>query len=104
MEPGKGRNRTGGGTGSSIPEYVFYIKLLEAMFKGTTHTIRWGPALPSPRRQIMLKQFHETWYVPNIAILVIVGNVQLRARPRQGLFGSIPAKSSRRARRSACSP
>jgi zinc protease len=80
----------------SIPEYVFYIKLLEAMFKGTpyAHDPLGTRASFAKTTSAMLKQFHETWYVPNNAILVIVGNVQPQealARVRS-LFGSIPAK------------
>ncbi|MCL5282766.1 MAG: insulinase family protein, partial [Planctomycetes bacterium] len=44
----------------------------------------------------MLKKFHETWYVPNNAVLVIVGDVrpaQTLARVKE-LFGPIPAKKT----------
>lgn len=80
----------------SIPEYVFYVKLLEAMFKGTpyAHDPLGTRASFGKTTGAMLGKFHETWYVPNNAILTIVGNVQPRdvlARVRS-LFGAIPAK------------
>jgi zinc protease len=80
----------------SSPEYIFYTKLLAALFKGT-------PYAQSPLGSVesfgkttgaMLKQFHETWYVPNNAILVIVGDVNPPAvmdRVKE-LFGPVPAK------------
>ena len=61
----------------SSPEFIFYTKLLAAMFKGT-------PYEESPLGSIasfdkttggMLKKFFETWYAPNNAVLVIVGDV-----------------------------
>jgi zinc protease len=80
----------------SMPEYIFYTKLLAAMFKGT-------PYAHSPLGSVesfgqttgtMLKEFYETWYAPNNAILVIVGDV----RPQETIdrvkrmFGAIPSK------------
>jgi zinc protease len=80
----------------SMPEYVFYTKLLATLFKGT-------PYAHSPLGSVesfgkttgtMLKDFHDTWYAPNNAILVIVGDV----RPQEAIdhvkrmFGPIPKK------------
>jgi zinc protease len=82
----------------SIPEYVFYTKLLAGMFKGT-------PYAHSPLGSVesfdkttgaMLKKFYETWYAPNNAILVIVGDVQPQAtidRVKQ-VFGPIAARKT----------
>lgn len=80
----------------SNPEYVFYTKLLAALFKDTPYAHDALGTKPSFDKTTgaMLKRFHNTWYVPNNAILVIVGDV----RPREALdkvkrlFGDIPAK------------
>jgi zinc protease len=81
----------------SSPEFIFYTKLLAAMFKGT-------PYAESPLGSVesfdkttggMLKKFYETWYAPNNAILVIVGDVE----PEKALieakryFNRIPRKN-----------
>ena len=79
----------------SNPEYVFYIKLLAAMFKGTPYDQTGLGTRPSfdKTTDAMLRKFHNTWYVPNNAILIIVGDVE----PAQALeqvkkiFGGIPA-------------
>jgi len=62
----------------SSPQYVFYTKLLAAMFKGTpyAHDALGTKASFDQTSAAMLKQFHDQWYVPNNAILVIVGDVQ----------------------------
>jgi zinc protease len=80
----------------SSPEFIFYTKLLADMFKGT-------PYEESPLGTVasfdkttgaMLQKFHETWYTPNNAILVVVGDVE----PEKALsaikahFGPIPPK------------
>jgi len=79
----------------SNPEYVFYMKLLEAMFTGTPYAHDALGTRPSfdKTTDAMLRDFHRTWYAPNNAILIIVGDVQ----PAQALeqvkarFGGIPA-------------
>jgi zinc protease len=62
----------------SNPEYVFYMKLLAAMFKGTPYEHDALGTRPSfdLTTGAMLKKFHDTWYAPNNAILVICGDVQ----------------------------
>ncbi len=79
----------------SNPEYVFYMKLLEAMFNGTPYAHDALGTRPSfdQTTDAMLRNFHQTWYVPNNAILILVGDVppaqaleQVKAR-----FGGIPA-------------
>lgn len=80
----------------SNPEYVFYTKVLAALFKNTLYAHDALGTKPSFDKTTgaMLKRFHNTWYVPNNAILVIVGDV----RPEEALdkvkklFGDIPAK------------
>ena len=61
----------------SSPEFIFYTKLLADLFKGT-------PYEESPLGTVasfdkttgqMLKKFHDTWYAPNNAVLVVVGDV-----------------------------
>jgi zinc protease len=80
----------------SNPEYVFYTKLLAAMFKGTPYAHDALGTRPSfdQTTGTMLKQFHEAWYVPNNAVLVVVGDVQpAQALARvKALFGEIPTK------------
>lgn len=80
----------------SNPEYVFYMKLLEMVFKGTPYEHDALGTRPSfdKTTSAMLQQFHNTWYAPNSAILIIVGNVQTEATLQQvkELFGKIPAK------------
>jgi len=79
----------------SNPEYVFYEQLLAAVFKGTPYEHSPLGTRPSFDKTTGadLRRFHNTWYVPNNALLVIVGNVE----PPQVLdqvkyvFGKIPA-------------
>ncbi len=80
----------------SDPEYLFYKELLGKMFKGTPYEEDALGTRSSFRKTTgaMLRKFHDTWYVPNNAILVIVGDVE----PDRALeevkrrFGSIPAR------------
>jgi zinc protease len=81
----------------SSPEYVFYTRLLSAMFKGTpyAHDPLGTEASFDRTTSAMLKKFYDTWYAPNNAILVIAGDVQ----PESALdlvkqrFASIPPKT-----------
>jgi zinc protease len=80
----------------SNPEYVFYMNLLKSMFKGSPYEHDALGTRPSFDKTTgaMLKIFHDTWYAPNNAILIVVGDVQ----PLQTLaqikrfFGDIPSK------------
>ncbi len=80
----------------SNPQYVFYKKLLKAMFNGTPYAHDALGTRPSFDKTTgaMLQKFHNTWYAPNNAILVIVGNVepQKTLSEVEKLFGSIPSK------------
>lgn len=81
----------------SNPQYVFYTKLLAAMFKGTPLAHDALGTRPSFNQTTgaMLKQFHDTWYAPNNAILVIVGDIdppKALAKVKE-LFSDIPSKT-----------
>lgn len=80
----------------SSPDYMLYTRLLASLFEGTPYAHDALGTRPSFDRTgaAMLQQFHDTWYAPNNAVLVIVGNVvpadaldRVRAH-----FGDIPAK------------
>ena len=80
----------------SSPEYVLYTELLAHLFKDTPYAHDALGSRPSFDRTTwtMLKDFHRTWYAPNNAVLVIVGDVD----PDRALalvrkrFGGIPAR------------
>jgi zinc protease len=80
----------------SDPEYLFYTKALADLFKGTPYAHTPLGSIPSFDKTTgaMLKKFHDTWYAPNNAVLVIVGDVE----PQKALaevkkfFSDIPAK------------
>lgn len=80
----------------SNPQYVFYSQLLAAMFKGTpyAHDALGTRASFDKTTTAMLRQFYRSWYAPNNAIFVIVGDVDPRRTLAkvQALFGGIPAK------------
>jgi zinc protease len=80
----------------SDPEYVFYTKLLATMFKGTpyAHDALGTVASFNKTTGAMLKKFFDTWYAPNNAILIIVGDVdpQKTLASIKKLFGPIPKK------------
>jgi len=80
----------------SNPEYVFYEQLLAATFKGTPYAHRPLGTRPSFEKTTGadLRNFHNTWYVPNNAILVVVGDVE---PPKvldmvKSIFGPMPSK------------
>jgi zinc protease len=80
----------------SDPEYIFYTKLLATMFRGTVYA---QDALGTKgsfdkTTGAMLKKFYDTWYGPNNAILVIVGDVKPEEALAKvkNLFALIPAR------------
>jgi len=79
----------------SNPEYVFYMQLLTAMFKGTPYEHDALGTRPSfdKTTDADLRKFHNAWYVPNNAVLVIVGAVEPAAALEQvkQIFGGIPS-------------
>ncbi|MGH9450138.1 MAG: M16 family metallopeptidase [Terriglobia bacterium] len=80
----------------SNPSYVFYTKLLRAMFQGTPLEVNGLGTRPSfdKTTAAMLRKFHDAWYAPNNAILIIVGDVDAAKTLAEvrDLFGSIPSK------------
>ncbi len=84
----------------SDPEYVFYTKVLSRLFKGTpyAHTPLGTVSSFNKTSGVMLKKFYDTWYAPNHAILVIVGDLDPQKALAQvkNIFGSIPAKKTPR--------
>ena len=80
----------------SEPSYVLFAKLRARMFAGTPYehdALGTRPSFDKTTAQ-MLKRFHDTWYAPNNAILVIAGDVEPPATLTlvQQLFGDIPAR------------
>ena len=81
----------------SIPENVCHTQLLAAMFRGTPYEHDALGTRPSfnATTGAMLKNFYDTWYAPNNAILVIAGDVNPSTAITEvrNLFGSIPTKT-----------
>src|ERR1044071_6754575 len=65
----------------SNPQYLFWSRLLAAMFTGTPYEHDALGTRPSFQKTTgkMLKDFHSKWYAPNNAILVVVGDVEPQA-------------------------
>ena len=80
----------------SEPGYVLFEKLRARMFAGTPYEHTPLGTRPSFEKTTsgMLKGFHDTWYAPNNAILVIAGNLDPPGALEEVkvLFGSIPQK------------
>lgn len=80
----------------SNPMYVFYSKLLTRLFEGTPYAHDALGTRPSFEKTTgsMLKKFHNTWYAPNNAILVISGDCDSSKMLKtvRRLFESIPPK------------
>ena len=80
----------------SSPFYVLYERLRSLLFAGTVYEHDALGTRPSFDRTTagMLKRFHDTWYAPNNAILVVVGDLDPQATlgTIKKLFGSIPPK------------
>lgn len=80
----------------SSPGYILYSKVRSALFAGTPYAYDALGTRPSFEKTTaaMLKKFHETWYAPNNAILVVVGDVdpQTTLTEIKQLFGGIKPK------------
>lgn len=81
----------------SNPGYVMFEKLRQIMFAGTPYEHDALGTRPSFDKTTgaMLKAFHDKWYAPNNAILVVVGDLDPQATLAKirDLFGSIPGKT-----------
>ena len=64
----------------SNPEYVLSMRLLAELFAGTPYAHDALGTRPSFQQTTgaMLKEFYDRWYAPNNAVLVIVGDCDLR--------------------------
>ena len=80
----------------SIPGYKLYDQLRAALFAGTPYQHDALGTRPSFDKTpaSMLKDFHDKWYAPNNAVIVIVGNVdpQTTLAKVKELFGALKAK------------
>jgi zinc protease len=80
----------------SNPEYLFYMRLLAQMFEGTPYAHDALGTRPSFNKTTgaMLKRFYDSWYAPNNAILIIVGDVDKKKTLEKvkELFESIPKR------------
>ncbi|HTT97641.1 MAG TPA: pitrilysin family protein [Rhizomicrobium sp.] len=80
----------------SNPAYLLYEKLRGALYAGTPYEHAALGTRPSfeVTKAADLKRFHDAWYAPNNAILVIAGDVEPNATLAKvkALFGGIKAK------------
>jgi zinc protease len=80
----------------SSPDFKFYTQMLGQMFAGTpyAHSPLGTRESFDKTSAAMLKQFHDTWYAPNNAIVVIVGDVDPQATLAKvkAQFGDLPRK------------
>ena len=80
----------------SNPQYMFYSRLLGVIFAGTPYAHDALGTRPSFQKTTgkMLKDFHQKWYAPNNAILVVVGDVDPTAALAtiKRLFEPIPRR------------
>jgi zinc protease len=81
----------------SSPRYTMYQRLRSAMFGGTPYehdALGSRPTFDKTSAD-MLKKFHDAWYAPNNAVLVVAGDVEPEAvlAKVKTLFGAIPSKT-----------
>lgn len=81
----------------SSPDYKFFTELVARMFAGTpyAHTPLGTRASFNATPASLLKRFHDQWYVPNNAILVIAGDIDPGATLAEvkRLFAGIPRRA-----------
>lgn len=80
----------------SNPSYKLYAQLRAIAFAGTPYAhdaLGTRPSFDKTTAQ-QLQQFYSTWYAPNAAIMVIVGDIDPQTTLTQvrALFGDIPSK------------
>jgi zinc protease len=80
----------------SNPEYLLETRLLAALFAGTPYehdALGTRPSFDKTTGE-MLKKFHEDWYVPNNAVLVVVGDVDpdVAMASIRRLFERVPSR------------
>jgi zinc protease len=80
----------------SDPQRVMKDRLRTAMFDGTPydHTALGSQASFDKTTSDVLKKFHDSWYSPNNAVLVVAGDIDPRATLEKikALFGHVHAK------------
>ena len=80
----------------SSPSFKFYTEMVAHLFAGTPYAHTPLGTRPSfnATTAAMLKRFHDRWYAPNNAILVIAGDVDPTATLAEvkRLFGAIPRR------------
>ncbi len=80
----------------SNPGYVLYTKLLEELFAGTPYAHDALGTRPSfdQTTGAMLKNFHDAWYAPNNAVMIVAGDVDPGKviDSVEKLYGSFQAK------------
>jgi zinc protease len=80
----------------SNPTYVFFTKLIKHIYAGTPYAETALGTIPSFNQTTssMLKKFHDTWYAPNNAILVLTGGLDPQAALKTvtRLFEEIPSR------------
>ena len=80
----------------SDPDYVLYEKMRAEMFAGTPYAHDALGTRPSfeATTASMLQRFHDTWYAPNNAVLVITGDVDPKSTLLEvkRLFGDLQPK------------
>jgi zinc protease len=83
-------------TDVSNPGYKLYDRLRQIMFAGTPYAHDALGTRPSfeRTRAADLKAFYDSWYAPNNAVLIVVGDVQLEPTMKsvRDLFGTIPSR------------
>ncbi|AFC84705.1 M16 family metallopeptidase [Frateuria aurantia] len=81
----------------SSPDYLAFQKAEASLFKGTGYendALGSRPTFDATKASL-LRDFHKTWYAPNNAILVVVGDVdpQTTLGKIKQLFGTIPKQA-----------
>lgn len=80
----------------SSPDYKVYEEVRARLFAGTpyAHTALGTRESFDKTDAAVLQKFHDEWYAPNNAILLVVGDVEPRAALKkiEAIFGALPAK------------